>query len=116
MEITPQHTLLIDIMKSHKGKSLAIKRRELLTRFNMRALRGEEITDRTIRKIKEECNEYFGQFILSDNEKGYWVANSLNDIVEYEQYYRSYVYNFFKQIEKVKANYANRAEKQEGLF
>lgn len=103
--------LFLSCLEKHVGRANAIHVGELLAEYNKLSL--EKIKDtRTLRGIKEELNDFYGQTILSDTKGGYWIAADYDEVLAYEQFLKSYSDNMFYQVKRVKQNFTKKDGKQ----
>jgi len=112
--MTEQHKTFLYCLSAHIGKANAIHAKDLLDVFNRHT--SDKIKEtRTLRDLKEELNDFYGQCILSNTTDGYWIAQTYDEVLAYEKFLKSYSDNMFFQIKKVKENFTKKDGKQLSL-
>lgn len=90
--MTSQHKILYEIIKVHNREN-PIKRFDLLRVFNTPS---EYITDREMRKLKEELITDY-HIPIGSNEHGYYLCKTFEDVNEARKYIRKKAMPLLKQ-------------------
>ena len=107
--------------KKHLGQENAAKLGELLEELFGLSERGVKDaayynSGRVLRKAFETINQEYGGMVVSDTERGYWYASSLNDGLDAVEKNRSRARKILENAHQVEANILSAYGGQMGLI